>query len=119
MKLTDLPHLPRDQDGPVFRAPWEAQAFAMTLSLYEGGLFTWPEWADALARRIALAQAGGDADLGDTYYVHWLGALEDMVASKAAASPGELQRLRHAWEQAAQRTPHGQPIELRPGDFPA
>ena len=119
MKLADSPHLPRDADGPVFQAPWQAQAFAMTLSLYERGVFTWPEWADALARRIAQAQREGDADLGDTYYVHWLAALEDLVAHKAVASPGELQRLQHAWEHAAQRTPHGQPIELQPGDFSA
>ena len=40
-----LPDLPRDADGPVFREPWEAQAFAMAVSLHERGLFTWPEWA--------------------------------------------------------------------------
>ena len=33
--------IPRDDDGePVFREPWEAQAFAMTLALHERGLFT-------------------------------------------------------------------------------
>ena len=111
-----LPNLPRDADGPVFNAPWEAQAFAMTLALYERGIFTWPEWAAALAARIAKAQTDGDADLGDTYYLHWLAALEDIVGGKGVASPGELQRYRHAWEHAAVRTPHGQPIELREQD---
>ena len=38
-----LPGQPHDEGGPVFREPWEAQAFAMTLSLHERGLFTWPE----------------------------------------------------------------------------
>lgn len=117
MKFGDLPRLPQDADGPVFRAPWEAQAFALVLSLYERGLFTWPEWADTLARRIARNQAAGDADRGDTYYVHWLGALEDIVAAKSLASPGELHRVQHAWEHAAERTPHGQPIELRAEDY--
>src|SRR2546426_4662669 len=30
--LAALPRLPRDAEGPVFRAPWEAQAFAMARS---------------------------------------------------------------------------------------
>jgi nitrile hydratase accessory protein len=112
-----LPGQPRDDDGPVFRAPWEAQAFAMAVALHERGLFTWTEWAQALAERIAAAQRAGDADEGDTYYLHWLGALEALVASKGAASAQELLRYRHAWDHAADRTPHGQPIELKPEDF--
>jgi nitrile hydratase accessory protein len=113
----ELAGLPRDQDGPVFQAPWEAQAFAMTLALHERGVFSWPEWAAALAARISKAQAAGDADLGDTYYSHWLGALEDIVGGKGVASASELARYQHAWEHAAERTPHGQPIELQSADL--
>lgn len=112
------PGMPRDADGPVFSAPWEAQAFAMTLALHERGLFTWPEWAEALAAQIAEAQAAGDPDTGQTYYLHWLAALGKLVAGKGASSGDELARYRHAWEHAAGRTPHGQPIELRGEDFP-
>ena len=112
------PGMPRDADGPVFREPWEAQAFAMTLALHERGLFTWVEWAEALAAQIAAAQAAGDPDAGDTYYRHWLAALEGLVARKGASSGDELARYRHAWDHAADRTPHGQPIELRREDFP-
>lgn len=114
-----LPGLPRGADEPVFRAPWEAHAFALAVSLHARGLFTWSEWAQALGARIARAQAEGDADLGDTYYRHWLEALEALVAAQGATSPGELERCRDAWGRAAARTPHGQPIELRPGDFVA
>jgi nitrile hydratase accessory protein len=105
-----LPLQPRDDDGPVFREPWEAQAFAMTLALHRSGLFTWKEWADTLAAQIAAAQAAGDPDLGDTYYRHWLAALETIVAAKGASTPRELEHHRLGWERAAQRTPHGQPI---------
>jgi len=62
-----LPGIPRDQDGPVFREPWEAQAFAMALSLHARGLFTWNEWAQTLADEIKRAQAAGDTDTGETY----------------------------------------------------
>ena len=115
----DLSGLPRDAEGPVFAAPWQAQAFAMTLALHQRGLFTWVEWAEALAYRIKAAQAAGDADLGDSYYQHWLAALEGLVASKGLSSANELSRYQQAWDHAADRTPHGQPIELRPQDFSA
>ena len=113
-----LPDLPRDEDGPVFREPWEAQAFAMALSLYDRGLFTWKEWAAALADEIKLAQAGGDPDTGTTYYRHWLATLEKLVAAKGVTTTATLHRYRDAWDHAADRTPHGKPIELRPEDFP-
>ena len=112
-----VPSIPRDADGPVFRAPWEAQAFAMTLALHRRGLFTWPEWAVTLADEIRRAQAAGDPDTGETYYLHWLNALERIVAGKGAADGATLARYREAWSHAAGRTPHGTPIELRPEDF--
>ena len=104
-------------DGPVFREPWEAQAFALTLALHERGRFTWPEWAAALAAEIRRAQAAGDPDTGETYYHHWLAALEALVAEKKLADRATLERYRAAWDHAADRTPHGQPIELRAEDF--
>ena len=112
-----LQDLPRDDDGPVFREPWEAQAFAMALSLHERGLFTWKEWAAALADEIKIAQAGGDPDTGTTYYRHWLATLEKMVARKGVATIEIQHRYRDAWDHAADRTPHGSPIVLRPDDF--
>ena len=117
--LLALPGLPRDSDEPVFREPWEAQAFAMALALHERGVYTWTEWAAALAAQIEAAQSHGDADLGDTYYRHWLAALETLVAAKGASSETELQRYRNAWDHAADRTPHGHPITLRDNDFGA
>jgi nitrile hydratase accessory protein len=77
--LQYLPGIPLDAGSPTFKEPWEAKAFAMTLALHQRGLFTWPQWAEALSQQIALAQAAGDADLGDTYYQHWLLALESLV----------------------------------------
>jgi len=112
-----VPSIPRDDDGPVFREPWEAQAFAMALTLHDRGLFTWTEWAATLADQIKRAQAAGDPDTGETYYKHWLATLERLVAEKGVATTDTLHRYRNAWDHAADRTPHGQPIELRPEDF--
>lgn len=114
-----LPSWPGSNGGePVFAEPWQAQAFAMTLALHRQGCFSWPEWAEALAAEIAAAQAAGDADLGDTYYRHWLAALERLMAVKGLATAAELECHRLAWAHAAHRTPHGQPIQLRSDDFP-
>jgi nitrile hydratase accessory protein len=112
-----LPDIPHDSEGPVFRAPWEAQAFAMALTLEERGLFTWSEWATTLGEEIRRAQAAGDPDSGDTYYQHWLATLERLVVAKGVAAQETLMRYRDAWEHAAERTPHGQPIELQNEDF--
>ena len=112
-----IPGVPRDHDGPVFREPWEAQAFAMTLALQERGLFTLSEWSDALGAEIRRAQAAGDPDTGETYYHHWLATLERLVAEKGVTTRETLARYHDAWDHAADRTPHGQPIELRPDDF--
>ena len=110
-------HISRDEHGPVFRAPWEAEAFALAVSLNERGLFTWKEWAATLGDEIKKAQAGGDPDTGETYYRHWLAALERIVAEKGVVERGALTRTRDAWERACARTPHGTPIALQPQDF--
>jgi nitrile hydratase accessory protein len=110
--IAALPEIPRDAEGPVFCEPWEAQAFAMAVALHERGVFDWSEWAAALAAEIKIAQAEGDPDRGDTYYRHWLAALEKLVAAKALANGTELAQRRDQWDRAARATPHGQPIEL-------
>ncbi len=102
----------RDADGPVFREPWEAEAFAIAVALNEAGLFTWREWAEALSRAIRRAEAAGDPDLGDSCYHHWLAALEQLVAEKGVAAPEALAERCAAWDRAARATPHGQPILL-------
>ena len=112
-----VPGIPRDAQGPLFREPWEAQAFAMALALHQRGLFTWSEWAATLAQEIKRAQAAGDPDTGETYYQHWLATLERLVAEKGVASGETLARYRDAWGRAAGRTPHGRPVELSPEDF--
>lgn len=110
--LSLLPAERREGEGPVFQEPWEAKAFAMALSLHAQGLFTWPEWTEALGAE--LARAGEDNGRG--YYRHWLRALERLIVDKGAASAEVLGGLTAAWLAAAARTPHGTPIELAPGD---
>jgi nitrile hydratase accessory protein len=112
-----VPGIPSDAEGPVFREPWEAQAFAMALALHARGLFSWSEWAASLAEEIKRAQASGDPDTGETYYRHWLATLEKLIAAKGVASADTVHRYRDAWDHAADRTPHGSPIELKPEDF--
>ena len=110
--LGTLSSIPRDQEGPVFNAPWEAEVFALTLTLHEQGTFEWSEWANQLSSEIKKARAAGDPDLGDTYYRHWLAALESILVAKGITRREQLTGLYQSWDQAARRTPHGQPIEL-------
>lgn len=107
--IAEVPSIPRDDDGPVFAEPWQAQAFAMTVKLHEQGVFTWSQWAEALGAEI---KAAGALDTGEDYYLHWLTALEKLVAAQGVASSGELSERKDAWDRAARATPHGEPIVL-------
>ncbi|MCC6782810.1 MAG: nitrile hydratase accessory protein [Planctomycetes bacterium] len=102
-----LPRIPRDAEGPVFREPWEAQAFALAVRLHQEGVFTWPQWAAALAEEIKRAQGAGDADRGDSYYRHWLAALERLLAEAHVVTPEETRR-RVVDIDRAQRRDHAQ-----------
>lgn len=115
--VSEVPGLPRDAGGPVFHEPWEAQAFAVVVALQARGLFTWGEWAAALGEAITSAQRAGDPDAGDTYYRHWMAALETVLEHKGVTDRAALARLQRAWDRAARRTPHGTPIELAAEDF--
>ena len=103
-----LPELPRDEDGPVFAEPWQAQAFAMAVRLHEQGHFTWTDWATALSDQIG---AAGPTDTTE-YYEHWLATLETIVTANELTSVDELAERKDAWHRAADATPHGKPIEL-------
>ena len=110
--LAQVPTLPCDAEGPVFREPWEAQAFALAIDAHARGLFTWPEWAAELSAQIKAAQLAGDPDTGETYYRHWLAALEALTVRKGAVSRAQLEQVQAAWDRAAHATPHGQPVVL-------
>ena len=113
--FTEIESLPRDEDGPVFAEPWQAQAFAIAVKLSAQGHFTWKEWAAALAAELAAAAERGEADDGSEYYHHWLAALENLVTSKGLTDVAALFERREAWADAYRHTPHGQPVNLRPG----
>jgi nitrile hydratase accessory protein len=112
LPIDELPALPRDNDGPVFNEPWEAKAFALAVRLSEAGCFTWPEWVQIFSREIMAAQERGDPDLGDTYYQHWLNALERICAAKGLVDEADRRRRKAAWRRAYLNTPHGRPIDL-------
>jgi nitrile hydratase accessory protein len=113
--LDPLPGLPRDEAGPVFAEPWQAQAFALAVKLSEQGYFTWKEWADSLAGELADAAERDEADDGSEYYQHWLTALEKSVTSKGLTDVATLFERKEAWADAYRHTPHGKPVQLRPG----
>ena len=113
--LAALPQLPRDEGGPVFAEPWQAQAFALAVKLSEQGHFSWKEWAAALAEEIKAASDRGESDDGSHYYNYWLATLERLVAAKGLSDSAELLTRKEAWADAYRHTPHGKPVELRIG----
>jgi nitrile hydratase accessory protein len=111
-KLAALPCLPRDEGGPVFREPWEAQAFALAVKLSEQGHFTWKEWAAALAEELKAAADRGEPDDGSHYYEHWLATLERLVTARGLSDTAALAARKEEWAEAYRHTPHGKPVEL-------
>jgi nitrile hydratase accessory protein len=112
-RLNALPPLPRDDDGPVFAEPWQAQAFALAVKLSEKGHFTWKEWAAALAAELRSAADRGEPDDGSRYYEHWLAALERLVVEKGLTTESGLRSRKDAWTEAYVSTPHGVAVELQ------
>ncbi|MEO1198694.1 MAG: nitrile hydratase accessory protein [Pseudomonadota bacterium] len=99
-------------DGPAFTAPWQTQAFAMTVQLNEAGLFSWAEWTQTLGSEIAKGSDAKALDATDAYYRHWLAALETVLTEKGVIASGERLERIAAWDRAARATPHGEPIVL-------
>ena len=79
---------------PELSTPAEARAWAMAVALEEGGFISSAEWDRALASGHALA------------------ALERLATEKRLADAVTLARAREDWRRAAERTPHGLPVEL-------
>jgi nitrile hydratase accessory protein len=111
-RLAALPRLPRDEGGPVFAEPWQAQAFALAVKLSQQGHFTWKEWAAALAEELKAAADRGEPDDGTRYYDHWLATLERLAMAKGLTDSAALLERKEAWADAYRHTPHGKPIEL-------
>ena len=106
-----LPHLPVDEQGPVFVEPWQAQAFALAVKLSEQQHFTWTEWVTVLAAELKAAADRGEPDDGSHYYHHWLSALERLVITKGLFDSATLRARKEVWAEAYRRTPHGKPVE--------
>ena len=113
VRLATLPALPRNEDGPVFEEPWQAQAFALAVKLSEQGHFSWKTWARTLADELARAESRGEPDDGSHYYRHWVSALESLVVARGLSERSALAERKAAWADAYRHTPHGQPVELQ------
>ena len=106
---------PTENGEPVFKRPWEAQAFSLVIALHECGVFSWGEWSDALAQAIRrglnpggvddvvqrVREGVGDRmrekeDRVDSYYQHWLAALEHLAIAKGLSEAGEMALRVHA-----------------------
>jgi len=111
-----LPGLPRDETGPIFAEPWQAQAFALAVKLHEEGHFAWKEWTETLGAEFKAATARGEPDDGRRYYEHWLAALEKLIQAKGVLKTETLLDRKEAWKRAYRATPHGRPVLLAAGE---
>ena len=113
--LANMP-IPKDESGPIFEEPWQAQAFAITVQMHKAGHFSWNEWADLFGAEIATATKEGRGCGNEDYYLCWLAALEKLLAEKAFVSPDQRAMRKEAWLQAHLHTAHGEPVVLDPAN---
>lgn len=97
--LGAVPGLPKDEEGVVFAAPWEAKAFALVVHLHQQGRFAWQEWVDALSGEVA---ADRDRTPHRPYYELWLSAAEKLIDGKGLVAAERLAAERAALTAAQQ-----------------
>jgi nitrile hydratase accessory protein len=95
----DGPAAPPRSNGA---SPWESRAFGLAVSLHDAGVFRWPDFQAALIARIAAGERAHPGGAGWSYYGHWLGALEDVLATSGVV-PDDATATRA--EQLAGREP--------------
>ena len=85
--MTERPVPPSNQ---VFREPWHAQLFAITIALHEGGVMSWPDWTGMLAAEIKGRKPAPGNDPDDEYYRSWQAALERLLQGRDLIDSSEL-----------------------------
>lgn len=106
------PPLLREHEENPFRNSWEAEAFAMGNLLIKNGFITVHEWVEIFSQEILKAQAKGDPDRGDTYYNHWMNALERILMERGVVDQASLVKQQQLWGLARKNTPHGVALSL-------
>ncbi|MFM7573409.1 MAG: nitrile hydratase accessory protein [Snowella sp.] len=107
-----IPPLLKDDGQPIFRDSWEAEAFAIGNLLIKQGFLSCSEWVNIFSEEIKKAQVQGDPDRGDTYYSHWLNALERLCIERGLTDWQTYQKQLQLWHQAVLNTPHGVPLAI-------
>ena len=82
---------PRRNGELVFDALWESRVFGLTMTLYEAGLFAWPEFRDRLIAEIAAWEQAHANDEPFPYWACWLAAFERLVADKGLCGADALE----------------------------
>ncbi|MCP4320160.1 MAG: nitrile hydratase subunit beta [Hyphomicrobiales bacterium] len=126
--------LPGDAKEPVFAEPWQAHAFAVIMSLYRDGHYTWAEWDDYLGYHIQAPGHFGGTDVnagairnaaaepeprganyspfladcqkdGSRFYHLWLAAAEHLLDATDLVPEAELEARIAAFEKAERQGP--------------
>lgn len=99
-------------ERPVFAEPRQAQAFAITISLFDQGLFTWREWTETQSGKLSERAPFGNDKGGSFYFEDWPAALETPVGDRTAIQIDMLADLKNRWEHAYRSIPHGEKVSI-------
>jgi nitrile hydratase len=82
--MTCFGPIPREENEPVFHAPWERQVFATFMAVLPQGIANLDEVRHAIERMDPAHY------LASTYYEHWLAGLETLLVEKGILTKEEL-----------------------------
>ena len=74
----------------LFEEAWQSRVFAMTILLYQDGLFSWNEFQDELIEVIGRWDAVNDETRQYEYYDHFSEALNTLLNKKNIVASGEM-----------------------------
>ena len=88
-----------ERDEPLFHAPWEARALALTLAMA-----AWGKW-NIDTMRHARERIPADEYLRSTYYEKWIAALVEQMLAAGLVTPAEIASGHPAADAAAATPP--------------
>lgn len=80
-----------DGEEPTFDSPAQARAFGLVVALSREGAFEWNAFRDELIDRIAGDDGSLETETEQSYYDHWLEAIERLLDENGYVSPAELE----------------------------
>lgn len=95
-----------------FTSPWQADLFAIAVSLCDAGHLDRAELSEAVEQAMSISSDANGMAAGEEFFAAALQILELALANRDIANPREIDSAQGECRQAYLATPHGAPVRL-------